>query len=209
MADRKTVVGLFHSAADARSAIGDLRAAGIDAADISLLANREDRAGAELAREDVVSDVAADAGIGAALGGIGGLLLGFTAIVIPGIGPVMAAGPLVAALSGAGVGAVAGGLIGSLNEAGIPEPDAKGYADRVRGGDVLVTVNASGDKADRARDVMNRHGAVESQAARDRKPGEGPGSPDECTMRTDNRIEGNPATALTADVSGANPGHEA
>jgi hypothetical protein len=85
---------------------------------------------------DKVSNVAGDAGIGAAIGGVGGLLLSFAGMAIPGVGPVLAAGPIVAALGGAGLGAAAGGLIGVLTESGIPEDEAGLYAEGVRrGGD--------------------------------------------------------------------------
>ena len=107
------------------------------------------------------SDVVADAGIGAAIGGVGGLLLSAAGLLtLPVIGPVLAAGPIAAALTGAGVGAAAGGLIGALTEAGIPEEDAKYYAEGVRRGDVLVTVRTSGMLADRARDILDQHHAV-------------------------------------------------
>ena len=75
---------------------------------------------------DKASDVVADAGIGAAIGGVGGLLLSAAgALTIPVIGPILAAGPIAAALTGAGIGAAAGGLIGALTESGVPEEDAE------------------------------------------------------------------------------------
>jgi len=208
MAHASTVVGLFHDMRDARAAVDELRASGIEASNISLVAAGSHDADSELARKDIATDVAADAGIGAALGGIGGLLLGFTALVIPGIGPVMAAGPLVAALSGAGVGAVAGGLIGGLNEAGVPQDEAKHYADRVSGGDVLLTVNASAADAERARDIMDGRGAADLDPQKTETIS-GPGSPAANIARTDNRVAGDPQKARTADVTGVNPGGEA
>lgn len=110
---------------------------------------------------DKTSDVVADAGIGAAIGGVGGLLLSAAGLLtLPVIGPVLAAGPIAAALTGAGVGAAAGGLIGALTEAGIPEEDAKHYAEGVRRGDILVTVRTSGMLADRALEIVDMHHAV-------------------------------------------------
>jgi hypothetical protein len=110
---------------------------------------------------DKTSDVVADAGIGAAIGGVGGLLLSAAGLLtLPVIGPVLAAGPIAAALTGAGVGAAAGGLIGALTEAGVPEEDAKHYAEGVRRGDVLVTIRTSGMLADRAIEILDMHHAV-------------------------------------------------
>jgi uncharacterized membrane protein len=111
---------------------------------------------------DKASNVVADAGIGAAIGGVGGLLLSAAgALTIPVIGPILAAGPIAAALTGAGIGAAAGGLIGALTESGIPEEDAKYYAEGVRRGDVLVTVRADQSQADRVCDILDRHDAVD------------------------------------------------
>lgn len=110
---------------------------------------------------DKTSDVVADAGIGAAIGGVGGLLLSAAGLMtLPVIGPVLAAGPIAAALTGAGVGAAAGGLIGALTEAGVPEEEAKHYAEGVRRGDILVTVRTSGMLADRAIEILDLHHAV-------------------------------------------------
>jgi len=110
---------------------------------------------------DKTSDVVADAGIGAAIGGVGGLLLSAAGLLtLPVIGPVLAAGPIAAALTGAGVGAAAGGLIGALTEAGVPEEDAAHYAEGVRRGDVLVTVKTTGMLADRAIEILDQHHAV-------------------------------------------------
>jgi hypothetical protein len=108
------------------------------------------------------------AGIGAALGGVGGLLVGLGALVIPGIGPVIAAGPLAAALggvAGAGAGAIAGGaaggLLGALTDMGVHEEQAQYYAEGVRRGGTLLTVRTEDDMASRAVDVMNRHNPID------------------------------------------------
>jgi hypothetical protein len=104
---------------------------------------------------------ATGAGVGAAMGGIAGLLVGLGALAIPGIGPVLAAGPVIAALGGAGIGALTGGIIGALTDAGISESDANVYAEGVRRGGTLVTVHTTDDMANRAADVMNRHHPVD------------------------------------------------
>src|SRR4029079_9382938 len=82
-------------------------------------------------------------------------------LAIPGIGPIIAAGPIVSLLTGAGVGAVAGGLIGGLTDVGVSESDAEYYAEAVRRGGALVTVRADDARAERAADVMRAHGAVD------------------------------------------------
>ena len=189
---QRTVIGVFPSVEAAHEAVRRLRDAGIPADAISVVAR------------DVASDVAADAGIGAALGGIGGLLLGFTAILIPGIGPAVAGGPLLAALGGAGVGALAGGLIGALSEAGVPDEDARAYAESIRRGNVLVTVRASSADAEPARQILDHAAGAEPHHV------EGPGSPSECDLRTDDDIAAcDPRRATSADVIGHNPGGEA
>lgn len=76
---------------------------------------------------------------------------------------MLALGPIVAALGGAGIGAVAGGVIGALTEAGIPEEEAQYYAEGVRRGQVLVTVHTDESRADQAREVLDRNGAVDVQ----------------------------------------------
>jgi hypothetical protein len=164
----RTVVGVFHSLENAQKACEQLRNEGYSQDEISVIANQT---GADIsggkAMEAAVpqptsasSEIATDAGIGAALGGVGGLLLGFAALAVPGVGPVLAAGPIIAALGGAGVGAAAGGLIGALTERGVPEQDARYYAEGIRRGDILVTVHASGERADRASEMMDAEGAV-------------------------------------------------
>src|SRR5690349_9130077 len=161
----KTVVGVFTSVPDAQAAVSELEAAGIPRDDISLVANKH-ATGYDSARRDEIgtdktSDVVADAGIGAAIGGVSGLLLSAAgALTLPVIGPILAAGPIAAALTGAGIGAAAGGLIGALTEAGIPEEDAKYYAEGVRRGDVLVTIRTSGMLADRAIEILDMQHAV-------------------------------------------------
>jgi uncharacterized membrane protein len=160
----KTIVGVFHSVHDAQDAVRELEANGIPRDQISIVANKN-AVGYDTmdsADRDKTADVVADAGIGAAIGGVGGLLLSAAgAITIPVIGPILAAGPIAAALTGAGIGAAAGGLIGALTESGIPEEDAKQYAEGVRRGDVLVTVRADDMYANQVCDILDRHDAVD------------------------------------------------
>jgi uncharacterized protein (TIGR02271 family) len=98
---------------------------------------------------------------GGVIGGLAGLLLGLGAFAIPGIGPIVAAGPLVSALVGAGVGAAGGGLLGALVGWGIPETEAGYYAEGIRRGGTLVAVRAQEHQVDRIVDVMNMHNPVD------------------------------------------------
>jgi uncharacterized protein (TIGR02271 family) len=172
-----TVVGLFDSWDEAQGAVQDLVSSGFSREDIGVTANdAEGRfAGMKDTGEhaDTGSAAAAGAGIGAVLGGIGGVLVGLGLLTIPGIGPILAAGPIAAALAGAGIGAAAGGLLGALTHLGVPEEDAHTYAEGVRRGGTLVTVTSDDARTSLATDILNRHGAIdiESRAAEWRKTG--------------------------------------
>jgi len=165
----KQVVGLFDNMQDAHSAVSELTNAGFTSDDISIVANNASGQSANY-DADTGSEAAEGAGAGAVggavLGGLGGLLVGLGALAIPGIGPVIAAGSLATALGttavGAGLGAAAGGLVGALVGAGIPEEDANIYAEGVRRGGALVTVQAATDSdADRAADILDRYNVVD------------------------------------------------
>ena len=121
-------------------------------------------------RDDVVDDAsgaATGAVTGGVVGGAAGLAASLIGLAIPGIGPIIAAGPIVAALSGAGVGAVAGGLIGGLTDMGVSKEDAEYYAESVRRGGALVTVRADDARAERAADIMRDHDAVDIERRAD------------------------------------------
>jgi hypothetical protein len=162
--ETRTVVGVFNSVQDAQTAVRELESAGVPRSDISVVANKN-AVGYDTmdsVDRDKASDVVADAGIGAAIGGVGGLLLSAAgALTIPVIGPVLAAGPIAAALTGAGIGAAAGGLVGALTETGVPEEHARYYAEGVRRGDVLVTVKAQHGREDDVCDILDRNHAVD------------------------------------------------
>ena len=110
---------------------------------------------------DDASNAAAGAVTGGVVGGAAGLAASLMGLAIPGIGPIIAAGPIVSLLTGAGVGAVAGGLIGGLTDMGVSKPDAEYYAEAVRRGGALVTVRADDVRAERAADIMRAHGAID------------------------------------------------
>ncbi len=115
-------------------------------------------------REDIdTSGAGVGAGIGATVGGIGGILVGLGALLIPGIGPIVAAGPLAAALgglAGAGAGALAGGVLGALADLGIPNETGEYYAEGIRRGGTLVTIKVEDYQADQAVAILNRHNPI-------------------------------------------------
>jgi len=106
------------------------------------------------------------AGTGVVVGGTLGLLAGIGAIAIPGLGPFIAAGPIMGLLAGAGTGGVVGGLIGALIGMGIPEYEAKRYEGMVREGGLLVSVHCDdSDWVKRAKDILERTGAHDVSSA--------------------------------------------
>lgn len=152
----RTVIGIFDSHAAADQVIQDLITAGIARHDVSLLA------GDDLTKTSGTGEPAISSAVsGAALGGAAGLVLGLAALAIPGLGPVIAAGPLAAALTSAGIGAAAGGLLGALSHLGVPEQDAGFYAEAVRRGGALVSVHTHADTFDTALQIFSQHGAAE------------------------------------------------
>jgi hypothetical protein len=165
-----TIVALYDDMDTAHKVVRDLRDGGVANSNISLVA--QDASGEYSKTAGTTGDTAdgasTGAGVGAVVGGIGGLLVGLGALTIPGIGPVLAAGPLataVTALLGAGAGAVAGGvaggLLGALIDMGIPEEHASYYAEGVRRGGALVTVDTDDTNLERVRGIMDRYNPVD------------------------------------------------
>jgi len=161
----KTIVGSFDSFNEAHKVANDLRAAGFMDSDISIVANNaagDYQADPRVtAAPDDASATAKGALTGAVVGGGAGLAASLAGLAIPGIGPIIAAGPIVATLAGAGTGAVAGGLIGGLVDLGVPESHAQYYAESVRRGGALVTVRADEVRADEVQAILREHGAVD------------------------------------------------
>ena len=144
MAGKNTAVfGLYRDEAHVSGAVDALRAAGYRNTDISVLFpdNRGTKDFAHEKNTKAPEGTAAGASSGMAIGGALGWLVGIGALAIPGIGPFIAAGPIVAALAGAGAGGAVGGLIGALVGLGIPEYEAKRYEGRVRSGGILMSVH--------------------------------------------------------------------
>ena len=162
----KTIVGLYDDIATARMVVEELAAAGFERNDISLVANNSvtglTGTGATGGDGEAMAEGAAGGAlVGGALGGLGGLLLGLGALAIPGIGPVVAAGPIVAGLTGAGIGAAVGGLAGALINWGVPEEEAQFYAEGVRRGGTLVAVKSDDGRVNEALRIMNQHSPVD------------------------------------------------
>jgi hypothetical protein len=161
----KTLSKVYDTYGQARQVVSDLRAAGVADTNISLVANRH--VSAEYEDLDEVSETAAGAGLGAAVGGAGGLLAGLGIIAIPGVGPVVAAGWLASTLAGALAGAATGGVVGALVDAGIPEDDADVYSEAIRRGGTLVTVRAEDGEASRVQAILDRHQPIDPMKRRD------------------------------------------
>jgi hypothetical protein len=169
MAGKNTAVfGIFPSRTHAEQAVDGLIAAGFRSSDISILAP-DQKATKELATEKntkAPEGTTTGATAGGAIGGTLGLLAGIGALAIPGIGPFIAAGPIMGALAGMGAGAAAGGLIGALVGMGIPEYEAKRYEGRVKGGGILLSVHCDdSDWVSKAKDILKRVGAEDIASA--------------------------------------------
>ena len=153
LANRRTVVGVYHSHAEARNAVRDLKAAGFTENQIGIASR--DTEGHHLKNPD--SSMASDGMIAGATSGlsIGALWgLGIAAGVLPAIGPVIAGGTLAAIAASAAGAAAAGGLIGALVGSGIPEDEADYYQTEFENGRVIVIVNTSTEDRERANQIL-------------------------------------------------------
>jgi len=157
-----SVFGIYSDRSGVERATDDLKADGFSNNDISVLfPNKEGTK--EFAHEKSTKapeGASAGAGTGALLGGGLGWLAGVGALAIPGLGPFIAAGPIMAALAGAGVGGAVGGLAGALIGMGLPEYEAKRYEGRVKDGGILLSVHSdSSEETKRAKEILERSGA--------------------------------------------------
>ena len=167
----RTILALYDDLATAQATVQDLVNAGFSRENISIVAN--DTTG-EYSKymathpadgtDDHVGPGEGSA-FGAAVGALTGALVALGALVIPGIGPVIAAGPLVAGLAGAATGALAGGatggIVGGLLSMGVPNDEAGFYAEGVRRGGTLVSATVSDEWANRVENIMNQHYPVD------------------------------------------------
>jgi Protein of unknown function (DUF3341) len=156
------VFGIYPHQTSVESGVNALKAAGFSNNDISVLfPNKEGTK--DFAHEKSTKapeGASAGAGTGVLLGGGLGWLVGIGALAIPGLGPFIAAGPIMAALAGAGVGGAVGGLTGALIGMGIPEYEAKRYEGRVKDGGILLSVHSeTSDEIKRAKEILERTGA--------------------------------------------------
>jgi hypothetical protein len=153
---------LARDEAHASTIVDNLRTAGFTSDDISVLMP-DKRTSREFAHEKhtkAPEGAATGALTGGVLGGVLGWLTGIGALAIPGLGPFVAAGPIMAALSGTAIGGATGGLIGALVGMGIPEYEAKRYEARLKEGKVLVSVHSeNSDETKRAKEIFERAGA--------------------------------------------------
>lgn len=155
---QKVVIGVFQSKSKAETAVSQLRNQGFTNEEINIVSKQgQDQT------EYVEDDITDGALTGGTIGGIGGLLLGAGALAIPGLGPIVAVGPIAAALSGAVVGGVAGGLI----DWGIPEEVSRRYENSVRQGGILAVIRTSQNSVDQAATILRQNGAqdVESHSS--------------------------------------------
>ena len=157
-----SVFGIYRNTAAAEQAAASLVSAGFRNDDISVLVpdqNSTRELGTEKASK-APEGAATGAAAGGALGGTLGLLAGIGALAIPGLGPFIAAGPIVGALAGLGAGGAVGGFAGALVGMGIPEYEAKRYEGRVKDGGVLLSVHTgTSELVKTAKDILERTGA--------------------------------------------------
>jgi hypothetical protein len=161
------VFGIYPSRDSLESAVRELQTAGFRSTDISILVP-QNIGSKDFAHEKATKapeGVAAGAGSGAVIGGTLGWLAGIGALAVPGIGPLIAAGPIVAALAGIGAVGALGGIAGALIGLGIPEYEAKRYEGRVRKGGILLSVHADNhDWVKKGKAILERTGAEEISA---------------------------------------------
>src|SRR5579871_1568145 len=169
MAGKNTAVfGIYRDVSQAESAVDALIAAGFPSATISVLLadTRSTQAFATEKETKAPEGTAAGVTAGGVIGGTLGVLAGIGALAIPGVGPFIAAGPIMAGLAGLGVGGAVGGLVGALVGMGIPEYEAKRYEGRVKDGGVLLSVHCeTSDQISRAKDVLKASGAEDIASA--------------------------------------------
>lgn len=147
-----TLVGVFSSYNAAEKAVNDLRRNGFGQEEISIISKDDKRKQGSGEYNDDITDGALTGGT---IGGLGGLLLGAGALAIPGLGPIIAAGPIAAALSGA----VAGGIAGGLIDWGIPAEASQRYESQIAQGGILAIIRTDSSKINQASSILNQNGA--------------------------------------------------
>jgi hypothetical protein len=167
--NKKTAVfGLYPSVARAEQAVDALVSAGFSNSDVSVLLadNQSSKDFAHEKQTKAPEGTTIGVAAGGTIGGTLGLLAGIGALAIPGVGPFIAAGPIMGALAGLGVGGAVGGLVGALAGMGIPEYEAKRYEARLKDGGILLSVHCdTSEEITRAKDVLKRTGADDIASA--------------------------------------------
>jgi len=149
----KTVIGILENPSAAQQAADELLKSGFERRDVGVIST-------DLMREAATAATGASKGM--AFGALAGMLLSAATMMIPGLGPILVAGPGLTLLGGTTLGALAGGIVGALKARGVPEEQANFYAEGVRRGGTLITVNAKTDElAQRAVQILKQHGAVD------------------------------------------------
>ena len=154
--DNQTIIGVFTSRSNAENAVNSLRQQGFTNEEINIISKKQegdDESGNAFEEDDILDGTLT----GSTLGGIGGLLLGAGALVIPGIGPIIAAGPIAGAISGA----IAGGITGGLIDWGIPAEESHHYEQEVVQGSVLAIVRTDSGKVNSVAQILRQNGAKE------------------------------------------------
>ena len=212
MAGKNTAVfGIFQSRATAEKAVDQLNAAGFSNNDISVLMS-DKHSSQEFAHEkNTKAPEGATTGVtaGGAIGGTLGLLAGIGALAIPGVGPLIAAGPIMASLAGLGIGGAVGGLVGALVGLGIPEYEAKRYEGRVKEGGILLSVHCnSSDEISKAKDILKQTGAEDIASSGEKSvsshgvtpEGADKGNGKTAALSNDERLDSRPVTSEGRDV---------
>ena len=162
MAGKNTAVyGIYSNRATAETAVNQFLTSGFSNDDVSVLMSDIKSTKDFAAEKDTKAPegTAAGASIGAIVGGTLGVLAGIGALAIPGVGPLIAAGPIMGALAGVGAGGAVGGLVGALIGMGIPEYEAKRYEGRVKEGGILVSIHCdTSEEISRAKDLFKATG---------------------------------------------------
>lgn len=159
---KSSVFGIVRSHSQAEQIVEQLKTAGFDTSEISVLlpANQGRHDIGHVKATKAPEGATTGAATGGVTGGVLGLLAGIGALAIPGVGPFIAAGPIMAALSGAAIGATTGGIVGGLIGLGIPEIEAKRYEDKLKTGNYLIAVHVhDGNEKDRAKEIFKNVGA--------------------------------------------------
>jgi uncharacterized membrane protein len=159
---KSSVFGIVKTHSQAEQIVEGLQQAGFPVSEISVLLpdNEGKHDIGHVKATKAPEGATTGATTGGLTGGVLGLLAGIGALAIPGVGPLIAAGPIMAALSGVAIGATTGGVVGALIGLGIPEIEARRYEDKLKSGNYLIAVHArDGEEKDRAKEIFKNAGA--------------------------------------------------